>query len=369
MIQLTQTFLGLIKLGIGMDLKQDSANKLLALTMKQWEDVMTLAEKQGVSAVAIDGVQRLYDVYGKGIKATTECPTEWIRWVLECAGTMTQYEQCSIKQKEIINEISDIWATQCIKMMVFKGQVNASFYSKPEHRATGDIDCYLFGEADRGDIILKDHGATVDNRWYRHSKILYKGETIENHRMMSHTRGSRKKKEMEAEFKSILQTEDLQYIPACGKALMPTVQFNACFLIYHGLHHFLSEGLRIKQILDWAMFLQKEQEMIDWPAFNNFCKRYKFDKFAAAMNCIALEYLGIKLKCVNIVTDDTYVERIIQSTLYDDDYLFNSGKGDWCVRWQLVKNMLIRDRWKYRDVAQENVWLHLLQNIKGFVFG
>lgn len=44
-------------------------------------------------------------------------------------------------------------------------------------------------------------------------------------------------------------------------------------------------------------------------------------------------------------------EKVMQSTLYDDDYLFNSGKSDWTVRWLLVKNMLTRDKWKYRDIA------------------
>jgi hypothetical protein len=38
------------------------------------------------------------------------------------------------------------------------------------------------------------------------------------------------------------------------------------------------------------------------------------------------------------------------------------------VRWLLVKNMLTRDCWKYREVAQENVLKHLWQNATGFLF-
>ena len=82
-------------------------------------------------------------------------------------------------------------------MMVFKGQANAALYPKPEHRAVGDIDCWLFGDAEKGDEIAKAHGAEVSFDWYRHSKIDYKGETIENHRVMSHTRGSKAKQAME----------------------------------------------------------------------------------------------------------------------------------------------------------------------------
>ena len=49
-----------------------------------------------------------------------------------------------------------------------------------------------------------------------------------------------------------------------SEILLPPVQWNAMFLTYHACAHFLSEGLRLKQILDWAMFLKKEQNNVDW---------------------------------------------------------------------------------------------------------
>ena len=161
----------------------------------------------------------------------------------------------------------------------------------------------------------------------------------------------------------------LSVINCCGKALMPTAQFNACFLTYHGLHHFLSEGLRMKQILDWAMFLKAEQDKVDWKAYNEFCKRYKLDRFAAVMNYIAGHYLNVNLNENDNDNEKVreLAEKVIQSTLFDDDYLFNSGKSDWTVRWLIVKNMLTRDRWKYRDIAQESVCKHLWENFRGFV--
>ena len=96
--------------------------------------------------------------------------------------------------------------------------------------------------------------------------------------------------------------------------------------------------------------------------------KYKLDKFAGVMNYIASDYFGIELS-VDIHTEGTYAEKIIQSTLFNDDYLFNSGKNDWAVRWLLVKNMLGRDRWKYEEIAQESVWKHLMGNFNGFVLG
>lgn len=367
MTMIAQFFLILLKLGIGTVPILDSVKHLLSLSMHEWREVMALAERQGVLSIVVDGLHVLIEIHKGEIVAQNETPAEWQLWLLENIGQSTQYEMLNHKQKKVLAELSEIWAAEGILMMVFKGQANAALYPKPEHRAVGDIDCWLFGDAGKGDEIAKAQGAEVSFDWYRHSKIAYKEETIENHRVMSHTRGNKKKRKMENELRSMLHTKDLAIINGCGNALMPSPQFNACFLTYHGLHHFLSEGLRMKQILDWAMFLKKEQDKVEWKQYNHFCKRYKLDRFAAVMNYIASEYLGVQLNSSDIKVDGTFAEKIMCSTLYDDDYLFNSGKSDWTVRWLLVKNMLKRDKWKYRDIGQQNVWMHLWQNVVGFI--
>ena len=383
---MTQSLLSLILLEMGSATTTDEkCQKLLYLSMEKWHELMALAERQGVLAIAVDGLQVLMEAHKDKIVAVRENPAEWQLWLLENIGQMTQYEIMNHQQKKVIAELSEIWAAEGIRMMVFKGQANAAFYPKPEHRAVGDIDCWLFGDAEKADNIMKNHGADVDCNWYRHSKISFQGETIENHRVMSHTRGNKKHQKMERELRKMAK-ENLNdnvdlYLEGCGKALKASAQFNACFLTYHGLHHFTSEGLRLKQILDWAMFLQKEQDKVDWNAYWDFCRRYKLDRFAEVMNYIAMQYLNVLCEQSEQVRADfnandnhnendvrVFAEKVLQSTLYDDDFLFNSGKSDWMVRWLLVKNMFTNDRWKYRDIAQKNVWLQLWENVTGFLF-
>ena len=361
-------FFTLLQLGIGTKIAPAVEYQvLLNLSMQQWRDVLALAERQGVLAIAVDGMQALMEAHkGKNV-AQNENPADWQLWLLENIGQLTQYEMMNHQQKKLVAELSEIWAAEGIRMMVFKGQANAALYPKPEHRAVGDIDCWLFGDAEKGDEIAKAQGADVSFDWYRHSKILFKGETIENHRVMSHTHGSKRKLQMEEELRLMVYGEELTFIDGCGKAMMPSSQFNACFLTYHGLHHFLTEGLRMKQVLDWAVFLKNEQDKVDWEKYNDFCKRYRLDRFAAVMNYISSEYLDVQPQVPDIHVDGRYAERILQSTLYDDDYLFNSGKSDWAVRWLLVKNMLTRDKWKYRDIGQQNVWMQLWHSSMGFL--
>lgn len=324
---------------------------------REWAAIYEKAEQQTVVGVMLDGIEKL---------PKEQLPPK--KLLLQWIGVTEIIRQQNEKQKKVIARLAEIWGKDGIRMMVFKGQANASFYPVPEHRAIGDIDCWLFGEAERGDSIMREHGTVIDFNWYRHSKISFKGEIIENHRVMSHTRGDGKKKEMEQELRTMVKGSERKVIDRCGMALMPTAQFNACFLTYHGLHHFLSEGLRMKQVLDWAVFLKNEQKNVDWEKYNDFCKRYNLDKFATMMSDIAESHLGVSINVDGILKDGTYSERVLLSTLYDDDYLFNSGKSDWKVRWLLVKNMFTRDRWKYRDIAQQSMWKHLWQSTSGFLF-
>ena len=62
------------------------------------------------------------------------------------------------------------------------------------------------------------------------------------------------------------------------------------FLTYHACAHFITEGLRLKQVLDWAVFLQKEQDNVDWDEFYAFCDRHHLRRFAEAITTICVKY-------------------------------------------------------------------------------
>ncbi len=152
-----------------------------------------------------------------------------------------------------------------------------------------------------------------------------------------------------------------------SKIFLPPVQWNAMFLTYHACAHFLTEGLRLKQVLDWALFLQKYQEEVDWNKFYGFCERYHLKRFVDAITAICVNNLGVKITRDDVCKESPYAEKILNSTLYDDDYVFGSGEGGWRNRWHLVRN-LFHYRWKYEEIYQESVWKQLWYDASGFLF-
>ncbi len=107
----------------------------------------------------------------------------------------------------------------------------------------------------------------------------------------------------------------------------------------------------MKQVLDWAVFLKVEQNDVDWNEFNRFCEMYGLMRFAEVMNCISRDYLGVELLSKSILSNDKFAEKMINSTLYDDDYLFDRVNSDWRKRWLLIKRMFTKDKWKYTEIC------------------
>lgn len=352
----------LLRLGLGNStLEQESISSLLLLNRQQWDRLHDLTCAQGVLAIVLDGLECLVD-NGAAIK-TGLAPDQKLQWI----GEAIQVEQANQQQVAVMNNLAEKWSKNGCRVMVMKGQANGTMYPVPKHRSVGDIDCYLFEDYNRGNAIAREAGAEVDESWYKHSVISYQGETIENHQFFVHTREGKKSKRLEKELEESLKVEKAGTERLSDFVELPPVQWNAMFLTYHACTHFISEGLRLKQILDWAMFLKAHQDDVDWPQFYAFCERHHLRRFADAMTNIAVKYLGIEVtQIAQITTESPYADKILHSALYDDDYVFATGSG-WHNRWHLVKN-LWRYRWKYRDIYQMSPLRQLWYYASGYLF-
>lgn len=360
----------LLRLGLKTEPSSNQAfQNIVNLTENQWAQLKTMADKQGVSVIALDGLNSLCQAYSLDSVIQNCDKVWWKKFILDWSGQMMAVERKNRQQFAVMNDMAEKWAEAGCRVMIMKGQANGTMYPVPEHRSPGDIDCYLFENYATGNNVARKVGAKVDESWYKHSVIRYKGETFENHQFFVHTREGKRSKLLEKELEDALNVQEKEF-PLLNtelSILMPPVQWNAMFLTYHACAHFISEGLRLKQVLDWAMFLKTNQNGIDWQLLNEFCERHHLRRFMDAMTTIVVDYLGIEVANPASATTSPYAERILSSALDDDDYVFGSGEGGWHNRWHLVKN-LFRYRWKYADIYEESPWKQLWYYATGFVF-
>lgn len=352
----------LLRLGLGnITVEEEDLSTFINLTAKQWEWIGKLAQEQGVLGVMLDGIDRME---ATGLGATRELAKEQkLGWI---GNVLNGYEARNHHQLAVIDDLQKMWSEKSLQMMVMKGQAMGTFYPNPNHRSPGDIDCFLFDGYVKGNETAKVWADKVDEGWYKHSVISYKGETIENHQYFVHTREGKNSKRLNQVMVDTLKVEAFDHIPGTG-VLLPPVMFNAVFLTYHALAHFLEEGLRLKQILDWAMFLKLDGDKVDWKEFYGICDQFHFRRFADIMTDIAVHYLGVKLVHSAITTTSPYTERVLQSTLNDKDYVFGSGQSGWANRFHIVRN-LFKYRWKYHVIYQHSILLQMWWYVVGYVF-
>lgn len=222
----------LLRLGLGTSTtKEENLSDFILLSAEKWAQLGDIARKQGVLGIMLDGVERLEGTnYGLTRGLTANQKLEWI-------GEVLQIEQRNRRQVEVMNDLAGKWKINGCRVMIMKGQANGTMYPKPEHRSPGDIDCYLFNcninpndnlnddkEAYRiGNDIARAAGAKVDESWYKHSVISYKGETFENHQFFVHTRDGKRGKRLEMELEEALRVDRSQFLPLTSYTILPPV--------------------------------------------------------------------------------------------------------------------------------------------------
>ncbi len=358
----------LLRLGLGTTtIAKEDISTLLIATKNQWDELEEKASFQGVTGIVLDGLKAVMDELGSDCFCRKDNQGQWKQFILQwIGGVMQGYEAGNLLQLEVVDAIQRRWAVAGVRMMLMKGQANGVLYPEPKHRCPGDIDCYLFEDYAKGNELAKEWADKVDEGWYKHSVIAYGGQTIENHRYFVHTREGKKSKKLNQTMCDTLKNVKFETLPGTG-VLLPPPMFNALFLTYHAQAHFLEEGLKLRQLLDWAMFLKRDANKLDWPFFYSVCEKYHLRRFAEVATDIAVHYLGVEIEDSCIITKSPFTEKVIHSTLYDKDFVFNSGHSGWANRWHIIKN-LFKYRWKYHDIYQHSILWQVWWYAVGFVF-
>lgn len=330
---------------------EDKALSVGALSDEEWLEVYASAVRGGVCALVWNAVQRLDKSLWpqRGLR---------LRWGVSADAIASGYEDRAAK----IFELTDHFAAAGIKTYCLKGLALSHCYPKPELRESGDFDCYLDGDFDRGNEVAVSFGATFDPHDYRHSVLVYKGLKVENHRYFLAIRGNERHKQLERYLHGVIACE--QRI-GNSNLYYPSGQFHAMFLTMHALNHFLYEGIRLRHLCDWVCFLNAERANVDWEEFNRRCAEVGAERFVAAMNAVCTRYLGLNLSGTTLKCDGRSAARLLRDTL-DGGRRISGISNLWRQRMAKIRNM-IDSRWKFRDLYDRNFLSSIVRLAVGVV--
>lgn len=272
-------FLSLIRLGIR------HYTDALSINI-DWPSIQALATQHGLSAVVIDGIERLPEKK----RPPQVMLLEWIGEVLQ------GYEYRYMQYCKAISELAEFFNRHDYKMMVLKGYACSLYWPKPEHRPCGDIDIWQFGQQKEADAVLaKEKRIKIDKRHHHHTVFNWKEFTVENHYDFINVHDLRSSAELEKVFKE-LGRDNTYWTEVLGvRVFIPSPNLHALFLMRHMVSHFAAAEITLRHVLDWAFFVEKHGKDVDWKWLQNMLEKYHMKEFFNLINAICVEDLGFSV--------------------------------------------------------------------------
>ena len=270
----------LLRLGLGFDIDKAAYENFDGHL--NWDDMVRLASMQGVLSLAFEGAMKL----PKEIQPPRKAKINW--------GVNVEY----LKEKSqyhylIIRRLVSLFGEQGIKMMLLKGRGMALCYPDAFLREESDIDIYLLGKFEEGNDLLKRQGVDFYEGYEKHAKFCYHGISVENHKFFLDCHSV-----AESSLESYLQEclEEKIIVSDLGEGLFvyaPSPDFNAVFLIKHALNHLWRTETALRHICDWACFLSRYAEEIDFNRYRSTMQKAGLLHLADAFTAITVDRLGL----------------------------------------------------------------------------
>lgn len=311
-----------------------------------WQSVKDLAEKQGLSAVVLDGIEKLPE----GQRPPKVFLLEWI------GETLQGYEYRNELYQRAISELAAFYNGHGYKMMVLKGYACSVNWPKPEHRPCGDIDIWQFGQQRNADALLADEkGIEIDQSHHYHTVFFWRHFMVENHYDFINIHHHKSNVDLEKEFKN-LAADDSYSLDVYGERVyIPSPNLHALFLIKHLISHFASANISLRQVLDWAFFVEKHTKEIDWECLKGMIEKFHMKDFTCCINAICVEDLGFDASIFKGVQFKTALKESILKDIIDPAFEMEEPK-------HLVSRLIYKikrwkgNTWKRRVCYSESDW-------------
>ena len=251
-----------------------------------WNALYAIAKKQALIGVLFHGIKQL----PKELAPDAEL---LMRWMGMAQNLRQQNIRLFIDSAKVCKKFKEVEFRNCI----LKGQGNALLYPDPYMRTSGDIDIYLDGGRNR---VMQYINKVCPNQVmrYHHVDFPVMKTAIEVHFTPSYMFYPVHNRRMQKWFKEVmdLQCSNVVTLPdGYGEITMPTTSFNVIYILSHLYRHVFTEGIGLRQLIDYYFVLVKSEErrVKNLTALQHELKYLGLWKFAGAVMYVLHETLGL----------------------------------------------------------------------------
>lgn len=219
-----------------------------SLKEADWKELYAIAQKQALLGVLFYGIPRL----PKELAPEQKLLMQWMVMAEIIRKQNIRLFQDSVK---VCKNFENKGFANCI----LKGQGNALLYPDSYMRTPGDIDIYLSGGRRK---IMKYVDQVCPNQVmrYHHVDFPVMKTAIEVHFTPSYMFCPIHNRRMQKWFKEVmdLQCSNIVTLPdGYGEITVPTMNFNVIYILSHLYRHVFTEGIGLRQLLDYYFVLVK----------------------------------------------------------------------------------------------------------------
>ena len=309
-------------------LERRQADGMEAVEASGWWRLFRLAQQNHVAALVADALPA-------GVPRDVLMP-----WLAEREKVAARHRY----QRQVQQQVEEVMQQHGITTLVLKGTHTAQYYPQPELRDFGDIDLYFFNRHDEADtVVAHELHVAVDRHAHHHTRYDLRGVTVESH----------------FDFVNRHYPPSNRRYEEMLKTLAPSATFEVLFLLRHMAGHFSASRIALRDVVDWALTCRALEREVDWKTVGDMIGEYGMVNFAAVLNCIAAERLGIKVPLQKSNVEVSAVERDI--VLGSDAVLETGIDGLPRLGWKLRRWRALA--WKRKMVYNDNQTLLLMASM------
>ena len=259
-----------------------------------WKSILRIAKEQTALVIVAEGIETL----PQEMWPTTDAI---LRLMMMRIKTLQMHHLLNSTLNKIVNALNSAG----IHSALLKGQGAAQNYRQPECRMCGDIDLYTgLTDYKRACEIIEN----LDTKGNRHSvecehhtHISFNDVEVEIHRyadlMPNKKLNSKFQKWTRECIDNNFGTEALRKWNNDGTdILLATQTYDAFLILHHAVRHMTTEGVGLRQICDWTMYLHKHHDQIDTKELSKKLKEFHMEAIWQEFGIVAVNYLGLPIE-------------------------------------------------------------------------
>lgn len=291
------------------------------ITDKEWKCLYDLSEKQTMTGVISDTMNMLPDdvwLPTIGVKML------FIKKALVIESANRMLNDCLVDLYKRLKKHG-------IRGIILKGQGLALLYNNVMSRCPGDIDLWMV-DCKRRDIvefIKKEYGTDINVDYLHVSSLIESRVELEAHVFPSLFFSPLRNMRLRALLDKWKDEAVCRELPdSAGEIIVPSDEMNRVYLLLHIYRHVFCEGIGLRQLYDYALFLKNGCSEEEKRVFVHQTERLNVRRFAAAVMYIMREVFGLEDSLLLVTPDEVLGKLLLDDVMEGGNFgKFKNDRG------------------------------------------